>query len=225
MSRINVANFRHPDATADSITLTSGGGTEIGGLTYPTSDGTNGQYLQTNGSGALSWQTVTDTTGNDFQIASGDLTSVSTVTLTGIDPDAVKLVLTFENVSSGTSNSRMRIRLGNASGGGTISTSGYHYNNGYYGSSNGSSYYNSEININNGFDLTSNVIYGRVVFNKHSANYWIVDHTAITTNTGSQIMGGVGYANAGGTLDRMQIYNSSGANFTRGTYTLSEYRE
>jgi hypothetical protein len=58
MSRIKVANFRHPDATADSITLTSGGGTEIGGLTYPTSDGTNGQYLQTNGSGGLSWQTV-----------------------------------------------------------------------------------------------------------------------------------------------------------------------
>ena len=32
-----------------------------GGLTYPTSDGTTGQYLQTDGNGALSFQTVTDT--------------------------------------------------------------------------------------------------------------------------------------------------------------------
>jgi len=85
MSRINVANFRHPDATADSITLTSGGGTEIGGLTYPTSDGTNGQYLQTNGSGALSWQTVqtpailqvlSDTNGTTASNLGGSMTQV-----------------------------------------------------------------------------------------------------------------------------------------------------
>jgi hypothetical protein len=33
-------------------------------LTLPDGGGTSGQYLQTDGSGGLSWQTVTDTTTN-----------------------------------------------------------------------------------------------------------------------------------------------------------------
>ena len=54
MSRLNVANFRHPDATADSVVITSGGDTQInralglGGATY----GTSGQVLTSAGSGS-----------------------------------------------------------------------------------------------------------------------------------------------------------------------------
>ena len=191
-------------------------------LTLPNNDGDANQVLSTDGAGALSWQTVTDTTGNEFQIANGDLTSVSSVILTGIDASAVKLVLTYENVSSGTGSTYMDIRLGNSGG---ISTSGYHYNNGHYGATSAVNYYNSEMRQNYGFDLNSNVIYGRLVLNKHSSNYWIADHIALSTNYTSYIIGGVGYANAGGTLDRIQIKTNNSANFTRGTYTLSEYRE
>ena len=190
-------------------------------LTLPTNDGDSGQYLQTNGSGTLSWQTVTASTGNDFQIANGDLTGVSTVTLTGIDPDAVKLVLTFENVSAG-SSAELYARIGNSGG---ISTSGYIYNSGFYGSTSSTSFYNSFMRLNYGFNLSTNVLYGRLVLNKHSSNNWIADHTAMSTNYTDYIIGGVGYVPAGGTLDRIQIYTSNGVNFTRGTYTLSEYRE
>ena len=48
-----------------------------GGLTYPTSDGTTGQYLQTDGSGTLSFATVAslsnaeDGTGTNFEFNSG----------------------------------------------------------------------------------------------------------------------------------------------------------
>jgi len=38
--------------------VTASGTASLSGLTYPTSDGTSGQYLQTNGSGALSFATV-----------------------------------------------------------------------------------------------------------------------------------------------------------------------
>ena len=41
--------------------VTASGTASLSGLTYPTSDGTNGQYLQTNGSGALSFATVSGT--------------------------------------------------------------------------------------------------------------------------------------------------------------------
>ena len=47
------------DAPAD----TSPTGTDVT-LTLPTSAGSSGQYLQTNGSGTLSWQTVTVPTLN-----------------------------------------------------------------------------------------------------------------------------------------------------------------
>ena len=46
-------------------------------LTLPVDDGTSGQYLQTNGSGTLSWQAVSsfsnaeDGTGNNFEFNSG----------------------------------------------------------------------------------------------------------------------------------------------------------
>ncbi len=42
----------------DKLTLTHGGALTVGGLTYPTSDGSNGQVLTTNGSGTLSFTTV-----------------------------------------------------------------------------------------------------------------------------------------------------------------------
>jgi hypothetical protein len=60
------------DAPAD----TSPSGTDVT-LTLPTSAGSSGQYLQTNGSGTLSWQTVAslsnaeDGTGTDFEFNSG----------------------------------------------------------------------------------------------------------------------------------------------------------
>ena len=38
--------------------VTASGTASLSGLTYPTSDGTSGQYLQTNGSGTLSFATV-----------------------------------------------------------------------------------------------------------------------------------------------------------------------
>ena len=47
-------------ATRITQTLSIGGALKASGLSYPTSDGTNGQVLQTNGSGTLSW---TDNSG------------------------------------------------------------------------------------------------------------------------------------------------------------------
>ena len=46
-------------------TLSVTGATTLSGLTHPTSDGSNGQFLKTNGSGTLSFDTVTGTTINN----------------------------------------------------------------------------------------------------------------------------------------------------------------
>ena len=85
MSRINVANFRHPDATADSITVTSDGDTQInralglGGATY----GTSGQVLTSAGSGAVpTWQTAATPTvieASGYSTSAGGSASSDTV--------------------------------------------------------------------------------------------------------------------------------------------------
>ena len=63
-------------SAGDSVTvggsLIAVGTTTLKGLTYPTSDGTNGQFIKTNGSGTLSFATG----------ASGDVTTTGTQTLT-----------------------------------------------------------------------------------------------------------------------------------------------
>jgi len=62
-------------SAGDSVTvggsLIAVGTTTLKGLTYPTSDGTNGQFLKTNGSGSLSFDTVSTgiSTGKSIAMA------------------------------------------------------------------------------------------------------------------------------------------------------------
>ncbi len=57
--------------TADSATVTALSSTNatLGGLTYPTSDGTNGQAILTNGSGTLSFGAAGISTGKAIAMA------------------------------------------------------------------------------------------------------------------------------------------------------------
>ena len=71
MSRILVDQVRSNSASGDAITLDSNGkcainATTINSLTFPTSDGSADQLIKTNGSGALSFGTVS----SDMQFAS-----------------------------------------------------------------------------------------------------------------------------------------------------------
>ena len=67
------------DNGTGSLKLQSGGtdrvvvdsSVTIQGLTYPSSDGTDGQFLKTNGSGGLSFDTVSDPNAISFAIALG----------------------------------------------------------------------------------------------------------------------------------------------------------
>ena len=56
--------------TSTDLKLINGTGLEIGGYTFPTSDGTSGQVLQTNGSGTLSFQTPSSGGANSVVLAS-----------------------------------------------------------------------------------------------------------------------------------------------------------
>lgn len=97
-------------SAGDSVTvggsLIAVGTTTLKGLTYPTSDGTNGQFLKTNGSGTLSFATG----------ASGDVTTTGTQTLTNktlTDPAIVGTIL--EDVYTISDGAAFEIDPGNGS--------------------------------------------------------------------------------------------------------------
>ena len=72
------ANHWSFKSTSSAAKLQNDGPAILSGLSYPTSDGTNGQFLKTNGSGTLSFATPTafdgDLDGADLTDSGGDLT-------------------------------------------------------------------------------------------------------------------------------------------------------
>ena len=71
------------------------------GLTLPVNDGDSGQYLQTNGTGTLSWQTVANTTlqrGTAQSTASG---SAVTFDLSGVTGNIRLIYVMFDDVIGG----------------------------------------------------------------------------------------------------------------------------
>ena len=92
-------------------------------LTMPGTDGNAGEYLQTDGSGGLSWATVTDTNTNLTAVTHVDATSGSTLSFTNIPTNVRRITISAYDLStSGTQN--IKYRLGT---GGTAVTSGYHW--------------------------------------------------------------------------------------------------
>ena len=128
MSRLNVGSFRHPDATADAITLTNGGDTQInralglGGATY----GTSGQVLTSAGSGAVpTW--TTPASGVFTRLDATSITTNTTNVSFNLPPGINWIQVMLFNVSK-TANAYSRIQLGTSS---SWETSGYNSSAGF----------------------------------------------------------------------------------------------
>jgi len=96
-------------------------------LTLPNSGGSSGQYLQTNGSGGLSWQTVA--VGDSISWTEGASTSLSgtSTSISGIPDNAKRIVVMFENESN-SGDYALALRVGTGS---TVETTGYIANTSY----------------------------------------------------------------------------------------------
>ena len=108
-------------------------------LTMPGNDGTSGQYLQTDGSGTLSWQTVTVPDSVNWNVISSVSLSGASTTISGIPSDAQMVIVTWENASD-TGGSSLKIRMGTSSG---ISSTNYEVTHGYYGGGSSGTIYSS----------------------------------------------------------------------------------
>ena len=137
-------------------------------LTLPDGGGSSGQYLQTNGSGGLSWQTLpaAGTTWTSSVVSA----SGSGVELTGIPSTAQQIIIAYSEVSTDGSAGQT-VQLGDAGG---YETTGYYYTFGLGGSSSTGAFRNNETSSfhNDSFALPGNVYWGTIFLTKAGGNFW-----------------------------------------------------
>jgi hypothetical protein len=102
MSTIQTTNLKHESSGSNNIVLSSAGGTTIGGNAFPTTSGTSGQFLQTNGSGTLSWAGG----GKILQVVRSHVAGKATTTSTSI----TKLA-TSSSITPSSSSNKIKVTI------------------------------------------------------------------------------------------------------------------
>ena len=216
MSRINVANFRHPDAIADSITVTSDGDTQInralglGGANY----GTSGQVLTSQGSGsAPQWatpQTWTDAGLTNFSGTAVNVTNSNFATAT-----IIKIVFASMSTNS-TTSANMLLQVGN----GSISTTSYYWGLGdrqyFEGADNASGIRTTGNNFGGSAAYTFD---GQITI-MSSGSFINVVHQVNTRGTGASFATyGTAIWAGGSTIDRFRL-SPAGGSFDDGHFSV-----
>ena len=177
-------------------------------LTLPNTDGDANQYLQTNGSGALTWATVTDTNTNVTRMTAVDA-NASTIDFT-IPSGVRRITVIFDQVSASGDHS-LRVQIGT---GGSPLTSGYVGRCTYLSSSTGNqANYSSGFDIrhyDNRFDCT-----GTMTISNITGNTWISTHNMSSTGWSTNYIGS-GVATLSGELDLIRVTNSSASALDNG---------
>ena len=183
-------------------------------LTLPDGGGSSGQYLQTDGSGGLSWQTVSDTNTQGYTWLSAAAASGSSVTITGINTSATDIIIGVTGVS-GDSDAHLKARVGN----GSIDSGSGNYQGGA-----GSTNYQTSSSSSTEFIFTPSAYTGVAhTFNGHirltyvTGSTWVMSSVLATTIDSPTVAGGR-YINSVG-LDRIQFYFPSGS-FDAGTFRV-----
>ena len=216
MTRINVGNIRHPDASADALQLTSGGDVQViralglGGATY----GTSGQVLTSGGaSTAPSWTTIS--TSNLTRMTEVATTSGNEIDVTGIPSGVRKILISFDHVSSSATN-RVRLQIGDSGG---IEESGYDSGSSYQGSGG----YPSMIEDTSGFmikPLTGSdyEINGTLTLLNASGNKWV--GSWVSYGGGFYCQFGGGTKTLSGELTQLRFENLGTDTFDLGNITV-----
>lgn len=182
-------------------------------LVLPANNGSPSQYLQTNGSGVLSWATVTDTTGWTWDDTGTSASGTETV-ITGIPSTARQIIFLFQDISYN-GNQDIYLRVGTSSG---LVSSGYEVFSGYNDAVGGG----AGAERTNAFQAyatgtSTHNWNGKFVLTRLSANVWH-GTVEITEDGGSNSWHWQrGIVDIGGTLERVAIISSGASTFDAGT--------
>jgi len=203
------SKIRFRGATSGFVELAAPDAAGSNTLILPTGNGTTGQYLQTDGAGALSWQTVTDTNTGAWTELTSSSVSGATTTITGIPSTAIHVRVIFEGI---TGNGDWGFRAGTSSG---LASTGYMTFAGYYGlSSTGASNFTNEWRVE---APGTGPFGGQLNIIKRDGNNWEGWGYAFRddgTSNGS-VRQFFGHVELGGALDRVGA-TALGASFSAG---------
>jgi len=202
-------------ATSGYSEIIAAAGSASTTFTLPANGGSVSQYLQTDGAGVLSWVTPAagltwNTLADNVSVGNGGAKTIS-----GIDSNAIKVIMTFKNVSLSTSDNIYHM-VGSGALNGAYQTGG-----GFYGTS---SFANVAVNTSYfqffGLGGASETFHGIIEYTYHGDNEWYcVSHT----NYGSAYMGSsTGKADLSGTLDRIGLGGLGASVFDAGQLSVFE---
>ncbi len=202
------SKIRFRGATSGFVELAAPDAAGSNTLVLPTGNGTSGQYLQTDGSGALSWATVS--TPSEWVYGSAQSVGTGTShTVSGLaTSNPAKVVVLYENLS-GTANDYFYFRFGPSGG---VETTGYAWTNN--GSDNNTVYTGSTnmwfVNVSN----AATVYDIQFHYTRLTGNKWSVFAFANARDSSGSVVGiltyGSGTLDLSGTFDRVQVYTGSG---------------
>ena len=191
-----------------------GAGTDA--FEIPANDGTSGQYLQTDGTGGLSWGTL-PAAGYTW-LTTTSLSGSSSVTITGINTDARDIIVVCSGVS-GDSGGEFWMRAGNA----TIDT-GNNYWWSTYSSGVGRNWengVNAYKTTTSGYTGSGHTYSGHIRLSRSGASgIWVISHVHGTTIDGPS-MGGGFWSNTSA-IGRLLFTPSSGS-FDAGQITVGYF--
>lgn len=183
-------------------------------FTLPNADGSSGQVIQTNGSGALSFvDQTTDTNTQINESAVSATTSGTEVAIDSIPSDAKRIMITWQNIDSNSSTDVI-IRIGDSGG---IESTGYEqtvrtgslldtFTDGWHVGE---------------FGNSTAVRYGHAFLTTTGSNLWICTGISfLRYSGGSNTTYFAGYKTLSGTLDRVSLGVDSGA-FDGGSFRIA----
>ena len=182
-------------------------------LTLPNSGGTSGQYLQTDGSGGLSWQTVA-TSNITYSTAQSTTSGTSPIEFTDVPTGVKKITIIFDDVGTATANDIVNVQL---------STSASYVTTGYVSTStrtqNGSTSVSQSMTtgfIVGQLDNVSKALTGHAVLHNVSGNRWILSGVCSSTEPGDQNRSWNfgGFLDLGGTIDQLRVAGDDGPTYT-----------
>ena len=224
---MSILNFLH--SGGNKVSLTTPASNPSSDLTFklPQADGTNGQFLKTNGSGALSFATPSYTqTYTEYSTQTMSGANSYAITISG-DPKVFEVSL-FEVRHANAQN--IMYRLSNSGG---ETTSGYY---------DVSTYHQAGSNdvctrglgqgqgclVNYDFTGADNLITGKAIFTKVNTGLYtfsaIYNMRFATGSNDQYILTSSGHLNnnqnSGSTVTQFRIFTSGGQNFTSGTVNV-----
>ncbi len=194
--------------TAGYVELKSPDNAGSNTLVLPTGNGSSGQYLQTNGSGTLSWQTVA-TSNITYSTAQSTASGSTGIEFTDVPTGVKKITIIFDDVGTNLASSVVRIEL---STGGTYVTSGYT-----------STVLRTQANTSSAVDtLTTGLVVARldnankaltgaVTIYNVTGNRWLSSGLCVCTGDQNRSWQSGGFIDVGGAIDKLQVVGHGSA--------------